>query len=262
MIPLILSLLLPAASGAEAELKLQAPGRTHSVILKELKGRLPSARFEVDDPVYKRKKLYEGFWLKDLLKLTGLGEVDGDEIAFQCADGYTPSMPLALLARQKGMLAFRDVKNKAGWEKLRQGKALISPAPFYVVWDTKDEAYPWPYQVVGIEVIQFKKKYDRIYPEDETKTSAVFRGFDRFRSQCLRCHSLNLQGGDLGPELNVPRNITEYWDEGTLKEFIRDASKFRARSKMPPFPQLKDEELEQLLEYLKWMKGHKKDISP
>ena len=31
-------------------------------------------------------------------------------------------------------------------------------------------------------------------------------------------------------ELNVPKNITEYWSTVTLKAFIRDATAFRLKS--------------------------------
>jgi len=89
------------------------------------------------------------------------------------------------------------------------------------------------------------------------KDSSVMKGFLVFKNECVRCHSINLQGGELGPELNAPQNVAEYWAKDTLKRFIRDASSFRYKTKMPPFPHLKDQELDEVLDYLEFMKGHK-----
>ena len=50
----------------------------------------------------------------------------------------------------------------------------------------------------------------------------------------------------------------EYFDEKILFQFIRNSRDFRARSKMPPFPDLTDDEVNNILEYLRWMKGHKR----
>ena len=83
------------------------------------------------------------------------------------------------------------------------------------------------------------------------------KGFVTFKNHCIRCHSLNLQGGEVGPELNSPKNVTEYWEKSTLRAFIRDASSFRFKDKMPAFPNLKESDLDEILEYLAYMKDHK-----
>jgi mono/diheme cytochrome c family protein len=240
-----------------ASLKLEMPARTQTVTLSELKHRVPTATLTVDDPVYKTRKTYEGFWLKDVLKSGGLGQEGGDEVVFHCADGYSPTMPWSRLEGHRALLAFREKGRKGGWQSFLQGKSRITPAPFYLVWDAQGDEYPWPYQLVGIEVVDFAKTYNRIYPSGQARDSAVFRGFTTFREKCLRCHSINLQGGTQCPELNYPKNITEYRDSKLLKQFIRNPSSFRARSKMPAFPDLKDQELDDILSYLKWMRDHK-----
>jgi cytochrome c2 len=248
-----------AVQSAQTELKLESRGRAHVVTLAELKRKLRTATLTVKDPTYGgRTKTYKGFWLEDVLALERVDASSGDEIWFRCADGYTPTMPLANLGKQKGLVAFREKGAPGGWEKVRQGKTLLSPAPYYLVWDTGGEAYPWPYQLVGIEVVRFKEKFDRIFPAGEAPTTAVYRGFEHFRERCLRCHSLNLQGGEIGPELNVPKNVTEYWDEKVLVQFIKNPGDFRARSKMPPSPQLTDQDLQDLLSYLRWIRDRKR----
>ena len=248
-----------AVQSAGTDLTLESHGRARVVTLADLKRKLKTATLTVNDLTYGgHKKTYEGFWLEDLLALAGVDASSGDEIWFRCADGYTPTMPLANLGKQKGLVAFREKGAPGGWEKVRQGKTLISPAPYYLVWDTDQDSYPWPYQLVGIEVVSFKEKFDRIFPAGEEPTTAVYRGFEHFRARCLRCHSLNLQGGDVGPELNVPKNITEYWDEKVLVQFIKNPGDFRARSKMPPSPQLTDQDLQDLLSYLRWIRERKR----
>ena len=228
---------LGIASGTTSQIKLQTPDRTQAFTLNELQAKLPVTSMEVEDPVYKTKKIYEGFLLTDVFRL--MGNAPGDEIAFHCRDGYSPTLSVSKSAEKKGLLAFREKGAPGGWAKFQQGKTWMTPAPFYVVWNTTEESFPWPYQLVGIEIIQFSKKYDRIYPVGEPKNSAVFRGFETFKNDCLRCHSLNLQGGDLGPELNIPRNITEYRDDKILTLFIHDPSAFRARSKCHHFSYLR-----------------------
>ena len=83
------------------------------------------------------------------------------------------------------------------------------------------------------------------------------RGFIVFRDNCVGCHSVNLVGGDLAPELNVPKSVTEYWRPDDIRALIRDASTYRARSKMPPFPQLTGVELDDLLHYFTVMTHQK-----
>lgn len=252
------SLSVARASSTSMDLKLVAAGRSQVVGLAELRKKLKETTITVEDPVFKKRKTYEGFLLADVLKAVGFGEIEGDEIVFHCADGYAPTLSFAKLKEQKALLAFRDKTARTGsWDRLKQGKAWITPAPYYLVWESGSESLPWPYQVVGLEIIRFKEKYAKIFPEGVPSGSPVYLGFDQFRGKCLKCHSLNLEGGVLGPELNVPKNITEYWDEKVLAQFIRNPGEFRARSKMPAFPELKDEELRALLEYLKWMKDHK-----
>ena len=248
-----------AASEATPQIKLQTRERTQVFTLQDLQAKLPISSMEVEDPVYKTKKTYEGFLLADIFRL--MGDSPGDEISFHCRDGYSPVVSISMAKEKKGLLAIREKGVPGGWTKFRQGKTWMTPAPFYVVWNTSNELFPWPYQVVGIEVVQFSQKFDRIFPTGEPKNGAIFRGFETFKNDCLRCHSLNLQGGDLGPELNIPRNITEYRDDKILTLFIRDPSSFRARSKMPSFQQLKDEQIQEILEYFRWIKGHKKDPS-
>jgi len=46
---------------------------------------------------------------------------------------------------------------------------------------------------------------------------------------------INGDGGNVGPELNYPVNVTEYWKEEWLARFIADPKSIRPNSKMIPF---------------------------
>lgn len=74
---------------------------------------------------------------------------------------------------------------------------------------------------------------------------------------CPSCHSVNLVGGDLGPEPNVPRNVTEYWSAAHLAAFVKAPETYRARSKMPGFGHLADAECAAILTWIATMRGRK-----
>lgn len=252
-------------------LTLQAGELSLKVTLAELKRKLRTFQIEVDDPVYANRRKFDAFRLEDVLALLGQADTKtaADEIVFQASDGYAPSIARARLEGHPAYLAYAEHGRARGtgrFEKIRQGKTLLSPAPFYLIWAEGKkigEEYPWPYQLVRIELVSFRKKYAGIFPTwptgpSESKTdSPELRGFLTFKNQCIRCHSINLTGGDIGPELNTPKNVLEYWNEKTLREFVKNAPSFRARSKMPPFPLLSDADVDDVFAYFKYMQGHK-----
>jgi cytochrome c2 len=89
----------------------------------------------------------------------------------------------------------------------------------------------------------------------------VSEGAALFTARCSRCHSINLVGGTMGPELNVPRNVTEYWHEEALREFIADPSQVRAGSRMPASRDLTSRDVDLLLAYLRFMTAHKARVN-
>lgn len=73
----------------------------------------------------------------------------------------------------------------------------------------------------------------------------------------MKCHAINKEGGEMGPEFNYPKNIMEYWSEANIIAFAKNPTAFRINSKMPPVTDLKDEEFVEIVKYLKYISKHK-----
>lgn len=228
-------------------------------------GAIAAITVAVEDPVYKRAKRYAGYHLADLLHKAwpeaDRWAAEGALLVFRCIDGYSPSMDLSRALSGDGIVAMRDLDRPVSdpWEPFSHGKETITPAPFYLVWrgaHAADANYKWPYQLVSLSVETFDRRYGNAAPGDGA-SEEVRRGFRLFVQNCASCHSVNLVGGELAPELNVPRNVTEYWSAEHLAAFVKAPNTYRARSKMPGFAHLTDAERAAILAYLAAMRGRK-----
>ena len=124
-----------------------------------------------------------------------------------CKDGYRPSISFSCVYVGEAYLAFNDLSQQENWADENKF------APYYLVWgDEKHTAKGsgWPYGLVAIELVQNKDLFVHAYPHHDPKMQA---GFELFKKYCMKCHSINKTGGDMGPELNYPKNITEYWSQ-------------------------------------------------
>lgn len=245
---------------AEPTLTTVYNGQTKSWTLQQLQQRVPVQQVDLDDPWYAKHKSFRGFGFADLLQKTGFPPLEqGDELVLTASDGYAPTVSAAQLQQRAALVFAETGQPDFSFTPLPQGKEKISPAPFYLVWPAAGKAaqqYAWPYQLVKIELVRFRDKYERVIPLS-TAPAVVQQGFALFKQECLKCHSINLQGGVLGPELNAPKNVTEYWQMNDLKDFIRNPESFRYQSKMPAFSHLTDAEIEAILAYLQQMKQQK-----
>ena len=205
------------------------------------------------DPVFKRTKKYEAISLKPYLeKLITNQQLDtaNTEIIFLCKDGYNPSMSLNKVMKNEPYLAIKDLEATDGknWMDTLQGKW----APFYLVWTNHSKGakgFTWPY---GLAYLQFKTAdaaYKLAFPKDESKIA----GFELYKTKCMKCHSVNKVGGIMGPEMNIPKNITEYWQIEDIKAFVKNPYGYRYNSKMPPVVGIKDAEIDQIIDYLVYM---------
>lgn len=243
-------------------LVIQLPDQNLNWTLADIKQKVPVQQIKLFDPVYNSEKSFDGVSLLQLLKAAGYKQGQAaDEVVLTASDGYAPSMPLTYLLDDQAILVFAESgKKDFEFAPVAQGKAMLSPAPFYLVWKqgkAVEKTRPWPYQLVKLELVSFQQRYPKLYPTNAPQNSAAYQGFLLFKQSCISCHSINLQGGELGPELNAPKNVTEYWTDDHLKAFIPSASGYRYKSKMPDFPQLSSQDIDHLIAYLKHMKGYK-----
>ncbi|MEC9346971.1 MAG: cytochrome c [Pseudomonadota bacterium] len=249
-----LTCLAAASAGAEpVDLERLLAGET-----------LPTIDVTVTDQAYKREMRFRGHPLNDVLAAAfpdlESARGTGIELVFRAADGYSPSMSLDRALEAGGVVAFRDADRPDAdpWETFLQGKTPVTPAPYYVVWpgtSPDDPRFKWPYQLVEIDLVPFGTRYGAMAPA--STEAKVVDGFFTFKENCVSCHSVNLVGGDLAPELNVPKNVTEYLPDQHLRGVIRAASSYRARTKMPDFDGLSDAEIDGIVAYLDHMSGHK-----
>lgn len=201
-----------------------------------------------NDPAYNvGRKDFKGYDLGAVLeRLPGFHSLDPKVhmLRFVCLDGYHTVFGLETLRGAKGLLAKGVVvEGRLQWPTYLQGKTKKTPAPFYIVWANQpvDKMRPWPYQLTRIEAIRREAIHG---------SGGVSNGAKVFQEQCSACHSINLEGGVLGPELNVPKNICEYRTMAYLSDFIYSPQSYRAGSTMPPMSHLKRSEISEVIEYI------------
>ena len=258
---LALLLALPA-SAAQLTIELDHASRTWQTaeLLK-----LPEAQTVqiVDDVSYKRNMTYRAVPLAALLP----GLKPENHLQAVALDGFAAELAAAPLLQKSGARAWLAVEDPAHpWPALADGKP--SAGPFYLVW-TDPQAGPispeqWPFQVSAIKQLKtVAERFPALLPDPKLAADdPVNQGFALFQKNCLACHRLN-GGGDaqVGPDLNIPYNPTEYFSGDFLKRYIRDPQSLRRwpQAKMPAFAVsvLPDNELALLVGYLKHMAGRK-----
>ncbi len=261
--------MIRAAAAVMLLIAIAAPGRAEPigapVAIDTLVAGAAEVTVTVDDPVYKKTKHYAGYRLADLLR-RAYPDVDGwaaagAELVLTSTDGYTPSMDLARALRHQGVVATRDLDRPAAdpWEPFPKGRKMATPAPYYLVWAgvrASEPGFAWPYKLARFSVQSFEFRYGQATPPAGAPAQAQ-RGFRLFVQNCVSCHSVNQVGGDIGPELNVPRNVTEYWSPTHLAAFVAAPESYRLRSRMPNFSHLPQADRSAILAYLAAMRGRK-----
>jgi len=236
------------AQTQDPSIEFQIAGRTVNVFkLSALKSKLEPRRIELYDIEYKKSKRYEGFALGDVLRL-GFG----DELK---SPEYNAVAPLSKVSEPGGYIVYADL-DSGKWEPV--GTQGVDPGPFYLVWTGKEQTpqneYPWPWQIASINLMRFQDQYPLVFPKGAAMDSAVYKGYELFKGRCVRCHSMNGQGGKVGPDLNAPKSIVEYRSDYMIKEFIKHPSKYRY-THMPDNPDLTESDLDNLLAYFRYMKN-------
>jgi mono/diheme cytochrome c family protein len=144
----------------------------------------------------------------------------------------------------------------------------VSAGPFYMVWTGAEvgsvRSEQWPYQIAKlVSQPSLARRWPTLSVNSALPpTDPVRAGQALFVVQCLPCHKLNGAGAsDVGPDLNLPQNPTEYLTSQGLHDLIRNPSAVRAwpAQTMPPFPpdHLSDNEIGLVVAYLKHMADRK-----
>ena len=212
------------------------------------------------DPVYHKNKRFNALPLKDILeKYSSINRMNANDlkVVFECEDGYKPEMPLEILLSAKAFLAVSDVDAPKGrdWEILLKNGQESKMEPFYVVYEDvsgDDVSYKWPYNLVKIHLAPLHENDEALKP----KNKSTLAGYEIFKNRCQTCHAINKIGGKMGPELNYPKSVTEYWKTDDLKAFIQNPASYRNNVKMPTLG-IKPEEANEIVKYLSYMSEHK-----
>lgn len=210
------------------------------------------------DPNVPGRKKYLGVELGRHLKLMLEQKnlpAKGFDVVFVCKDGYAPvRQATELLSTSDGFIVFKDLAATANKNWTPEMEKAFSP--FYLVWKTdsvKAGELPWPYGLTSIKLVE----RDSFLFNGMSKKTAVLKGYHLFRKHCFSCHAINKTGGQAGPEMNWPRNITEYWTDENIKHYVNDPRSFRYNAHMPAMKQVSDHEIDAIIQYLHYMKKHK-----
>ena len=213
-----------------------------------------------NDPVYHKNKKFNVLPLQALLeKYSSLKKLNPAElkVIFECEDGYKPEMSLEKLLSAKAFLAVSDVDAPKGreWEQIFKDGHEMKAEPFYVVYEgvsPKDGEYKWPYNLVKIHFAPLNEDEFALKPKDKT----AMAGYELYKNRCQTCHAINKIGGKMGPELNYPKSVTEYWKKDDLVAFILNPASYRNEIKMPKL-EIKPNEAAEIVTYLSYMSEHK-----
>jgi mono/diheme cytochrome c family protein len=218
--------------GYESEVPLSTLRRGRFLLAVRDVGAAPSAFLPYEEMIYLQKKTPE---LTQRLEKETLSQDEREKLTKERDHARTLSKDLAELGNQ---------------------------GPFYPIF-LPDESLPkeedWS-PPFCVDRLTFKKEATDLtaaLPHGLPEDHPAVRGSSLFQSRCSSCHSVNGIGGLVGPELNRPLSVTEYWTEAGLRQMMKDPSQVRENSKMPAF-HLKDPMIDDILAYLRWMREHKK----
>jgi mono/diheme cytochrome c family protein len=252
----------PFSLSSAAELQLQLGSQRQTLNSNQLLAHPQARNISIPNDVsYKRSMHYRAIPLSALLK-----DVEpGDHLQLLASDGFAVELSAAPALSQSGSQAWLAIEDPTQpWPPLGEGKS--SAGPFYLVWQNPAASQigpeQWPYQLSTIRTLApVAARFPQLLPSVDA-SPAVQAGFAQYQKNCMACHRLNGAGdSQLGPDLNIPYNPTEYFSGNFLTRYIRNPQSMRRwpQGKMPEFSVeiLSDQDLAQLIDYLRHMAGRK-----
>lgn len=188
-------------------------------------------------------------------------------LSLQALDGYVTTVPTSRFLEHKSWFAFaRTDRDAFTLDKKVPKVETVQLGPAYLIWDSKNDPamrvdgdYGWPYQLALIKTQTFAEAFPGLEPPEPVSPTAL-AGFHLFSRYCATCHALNGHGGKVGPELNQPHSVTEYWQPTWLRRWIDNPQQIRANTAMPGLPASvpnREQALDDILGYLRVMAGKK-----
>jgi mono/diheme cytochrome c family protein len=256
------------AQAAEPTITVTVGNDTRSFTRAELLARPDVAIVAVvRDVTYRMPMTYRAVPVASLL--AGMALPPDSVIEAVTLDGFIAQLPPdLLLSRDEGKavawLAIEPADHP--WPPI-PGKDA-SAGPFYIVWTGAAVATirseQWPYQMAKlVSQPSPAARWPALAVNSALPPSDPVRaGLALFVVQCLPCHKLNGAGAsDVGPDLNLPQNPTEYFTPQALHDLIRNPRAVRSWPAlvMPAFTEdaLSDREIGLVIAYLKHMAGRK-----
>jgi len=264
----LLVLLSCLAQAAETSLAVMVGGETRNFTRAALLARSDATTIKVPfDITYRGPMTYRAIPVAALL--AGMKVPPDSVIEAVALDGFTAQLPLDLVlntdeSKAVAWLAIEEPEHP--WPPV-PGKD-VSAGPFYIVWTGAEVASirseQWPFQMAKLESQPSPASRWPALGVDPAlpPTDPVRAGQALFVVQCLTCHKLNAAGAaDVGPDLNLPQNPTEYLTPKGLHDLIRNPKTVRTwpAQAMPLFPPdyLSDRDIDLVIAYLKHMAGRK-----
>lgn len=231
-----------------------------------MQAKVAGKTFPIYEPHESRERRYTGIPFRELLTAVyGNDWKKSEEVLFTCSDGYQPSVPVDRFLKHDAILVYEVAGEKFSLNNKLQNEKNIDLNPFYLVWDNvkhpqlKEEgATFWPYQLTGVDLIQFQDRFPRMAPPPGS-ASNVKRGYLAFRAKCASCHTVNGEGAPKAVELNYPASVTEYFKPAWLEKWILSPTSLRFNTTMPAL-EGKDAKAvaKDIIVYLQAMARHKK----
>jgi mono/diheme cytochrome c family protein len=186
------------------------------------------------------------------------------QVSFVAVDGFRLGLSVDFIQKYGGFLAVSRLDRKEfKVDNPAQNEKNIPLEPLYLIWDNirfkellKYKDSLWIYQVARIELSDDDPINDAVIPPGNSSAIAK-EGSKIFHTRCLVCHTINGVGGNKGPELNFPVNVTEYFENKWLKKMIIEPRAVRFNSTMPGFGGLSKNDIEGVLAYLRAMQFKK-----